>query len=295
MRTILRSRRALAACAVPVLLLGVTACSGDETRPVAGQASSSPSAAGELSSEGESSPADEGTSEGADGEGVSDPEVSGGSWDEETLVPAMMAAMAEQKSAHFTMDMSGGGMAMDAEGDLVYRGKTQDMVMVMDGSSFGAGTIEMRMVDRVLYLSMPPMTPKGKFVEIRPDDPGSPFAGMMGQMGVDPRESIEAFESGLRRLTYVGEESVGGEDLEHYRLKVDFRAAAKAQGLPRTAGMPKTLDYDMWLDEDALMRRMEMDVAPVSMVMEMSDWGEPVRVTAPPRKDIVEAPNGMSG
>ena len=94
------------------------------------------------------------------------------------------------------------------------------------------------------------------YAEIRPGDKSSPFAGMAGQMqGVDPRDTFKAFENGLRKVDFVGEESVHGEDLEHYRLTVDFRAAAKAQGMPRMAGMPRTVAYDMWLDEDALMRR----------------------------------------
>jgi hypothetical protein len=46
----------------------------------------------------------------------------------------------------------------------------------------------------------------------------------------------------------------------------------------------------MWLDDDALMRRVEFEMAQISMVMEMSEWGEPVSIKAPARRDIVEAP-----
>ena len=54
---------------------------------------------------------------------------------------------------------------------------------------------------------------------------------------------------------------------------------------------PRTVAYDMWLDEDALMRRVEFDMAQqISMVMEMSEWGEPVRIEAPSPRQIVEAP-----
>jgi hypothetical protein len=281
-RSAIRSRAARAAC-VPVVLLALGACSSDDTRQVAADSSASAAA---------SSPAED-----APAAPVADSDDAGqGSWDEETLVPAMMAAIEDQQTAHFTMSVAGGdGATMDAEGDLAFRGKRSEMAMVMDGAAFGGGTVEMRVVDRVAYLSMPPMTPEGKFVEVRPGDPDSPLAGMAGQMHVDPRDSVRAFRTGLREVTFVGVETVDGEELERYRITVDVRAAAKAQGMPPMAGAPKTVDYDMWLDEDALMRRMELDMSGVTMEMELSAWGEPVTIEAPARRDIVEGPNRVRG
>jgi hypothetical protein len=285
-RSARRSRAARAAC-VPVLLLALGACSADETRQVSSETSPSATAP---------SPAEDASATSAAEADGSDPgDADQGSWDQETLVPAMMAAMEDKETAHVTMSVTGDGVTMAAEGDVAYRGKRSEMAMVLDGGAFGGGTVEMRVVDRVAYLSMPPMTEEGKFVEIRPDDPGSPLAGMADQMQVDPRDSVKAFRSGLRKVTFLGVESVSGEDLERYRVKVDFRAAAKAQGVPPMAGAPKTVDYDMWLDEDALVRRMELDMAPMNMVMELSAWGEPVTIEAPARRDIVQAPGGMHG
>jgi hypothetical protein len=280
-RSAIRSRAARAAC-VPVLLLAFGACSTDDTRQVAADSSASAAA---------SSPAED-----APAAPAADSDDAGqGSWDEKTLVPAMLAAIEDQQTAHFTMAVAGDGATMDAEGDLAFRGRRSEMAMVMDGAAFGGGTVEMRVVDRMAYLSMPPMTPEGKFVEIRPGDPDSPLAGMAGQMRVDPRDSVKAFRTGLREVTFVGVEAVAGEELERYRITVDVRAAAKAQAMPPMAGAPKTVDYDMWLDEDALMRRMELDMSGVTMEMELSAWGEPVTIEAPARKDIVEAPNRMRG
>ena len=281
MRSAIRSRAARAAC-VAVVLLALGACSSDDTRQVAADSSASAAA---------SSPAED-----APAAPVADSDDAGqGSWDEETLVPAMVAAIEDQKTAHFTMAVAGDGATMDAKGDLAFRGKRSEMAMVMDGAAFGGGTVEMRVVDRVAYLSMPPMTPEGKFVEVRPGDPDSPLAGMAGQMHVDPRDSVKALRTGLREVTFVGVETVDGEELERYRITVDVRAAAKAQGMPPMAGAPKTVDYDMWLDQEALMRRMELDMSGVTMKMELSAWGEPVTIEAPARRDIVEGPNRMRG
>jgi len=294
MRPVRRSRAACAVLAVPALLLVLSACGGDDLAPVAGESTSETTSSASSGAESSDSPSEAAVPEDAAGESDESADAASGegTWDEKTIVPAMKDAIEKQETAHFSMSTSSGGMSLSAEGDMAFRGAQQNMAMTMDGSAFGAGDIEMRLVDQVLYLSMPPMTAKGKFVEIRPGDKTSPFAGMAGQMqGVDPRDTFKAFEDGLRKVDFVGEESVAGEDLEHYRLTVDFRAAAKAQGMPRMAGMPRTVAYDMWLDEDALMRRVEFAMAQqMSMVMEMSDWGEPVRITAPSPRQIVEAP-----
>lgn len=280
MRSLLPSRTAGTALAVPALLLVLTGCGGGDTTPASGEVSGPPSASStKAEASGEASPAPTGTGQ-----------ASGGSWDEQTLVPAMLSAVEQHKSAHFTMTTTAGGLDMSAEGDMSLEGRSQEMVMVMDGSAFGADRLELRLVDGVMYLSMPPMTPTGKFAKID-DGASSPLAGLTTQMpGVDPRESFKAFEAGLEKVTFVGVEPVASEDLEHYRLTVDFRAVARAQGLPRVAGVPDTVTYDIWLDEDALMRRMELRMQQLSMVMEMSDWGEPVTIEAPARKDIVRAP-----
>jgi len=256
--------------------VALSACSGAETSSTSAEPSESTTAA-------------EPSEETAPSE--SEAESSGGEWDEQTLVPAMKAALEEQETTHVTMTTSSGGQSFTAEGDLAFRGARQDMRLTMDGTAFGAESIEVRVVDRVLYLAMPPMTPKGKFLEVRPGDDSSPMSGMLDQMGtLDPRETFTAFEKGLREVRFVGEEAVDGEDLQHYLLTVDFREAAEAQGLPRRQGMPKTLDYDMWLDDEALMRRIEMGVKQVRTELEMSDWGEPVTIEAPADEDIVQAP-----
>lgn len=295
MRRAPASRRVRAAWAVPAFLLVLAGCGGDGTTPVAGEAQSSAPAASPssvVSEEARGGTATGGATDDAVEDRADQNLAAGraGSWDEKTIVPAMMAAVADQKTAHVTMTTAAGGMSMDAAGDLAFRGPDQDMELVMDGAAMGVERIEIRMVDQVVYLAMPPMTPAGKFVEIKPGS-DSPLAGMVGQMqGVDPRDTFRAFESGLEDVMFLGVESVDGEELEHYRLTVDI-AKAQLQGMPRSGGMRRKVRYDMWLDQDALMRRAEFSLAQqVSVVMEMSDWGEPVAIKAPARKDIVQAP-----
>ena len=131
--------------------------------------------------------------------------------------------------------------------------------------------------------------PEGKFIELDADDPNSPFGDLGGIGQGDPLASFDAFDAGLEEVRYLGPEDVDGEQMDHYVLTVDAKAAAKASGTPM-GSLPKSLTYDLWLDGEDLMRRMQSDVGGGGLTMTMSDWGEPVTVEAPPRSAIMPMP-----
>lgn len=290
MRTDRVLTRVLSGVAGSALLLSLAACGGDDT-PTSEEspdsASSSVTSAEPEDVESESAePAEE--------------EVSGG-YDATELLDNMKAAIADNESAHVTMEMTG-GQQMSGEGDVSYAGDETAMQMTMQIPQMGSGTMEMRMIDGVIYMAMPPLTPEGKFFEIDTNDPNSPFGNLGGVTQGDPLATFDAFDAGLEDATYVGEENVDGEQLDHYVLTVDAKKAAKAQGQPAQPGMPDTITYDMWIDDEDLMRRIEFDLGDVAggggsgpggMVMTMSDWGAPVTVQAPPRGDILQMPGGV--
>jgi hypothetical protein len=283
MRTDRVLTRVLSGVAGSALLLSMAACGGDDT-PTADEspdaASSSVTSAEPETAESESAePAEE--------------EVSGG-YEAAELLDNMKAAIAENESAHVTMEMTG-GQQMSGEGDVSYAGDETAMQMTMQIPQLGSGTMEMRMIDGVIYMAMPPLTPEGKYFKIDTNDPNSPLGDLGGVTQGDPLATFDAFDAGLEDATYVGEEDVAGEQLDHYVLTVDAKKAAEAQGQPVQPGMPDTITYDMWIDDDDLMRRIEFDLGEVAtgagkMVMTMSEWGEPVRVEAPARGDIMEMP-----
>lgn len=252
-----------------VLLLALAGCAGDD---------SSESPAADTKGDVETS---------APASASPEPE---GPLDERTLLPAMRGAIEEETSVHLVMDVGGGAQSMTAEGDFAFQGEESDLAMTMQGPALGGNVVDVRMLDGTMYVSLPPMTPAGKFVRILPGDRSSPMAEMVEQMQVDPRDTFDAFEAGLRTVTYVGEESVAGEELDRYRLGVDLEAAAKARGMdlpPASAGIPETVEYDIWLDDDALMRKVTAVIAGQEVVMTMSDWGKPVTVEAPPPRLLV--------
>lgn len=286
----MRTTRLAAAGVATLLMLGLAGCS-DQLSPEpasldsvtsssAAAPSESPSGSPSPAEPAAEAPTDDPSQDAAPGEG----------YDAKQLVAAMQAAFAGHRSTHMVM-RSNGVAEMRAVGDVDYTHRSPAMRMRMTMPAMGVEAMEMRVVDGTFYLSMPPATPKGKFLAFRAGDPNSPLAGL-GDLTtqMDPMRSFGAFEHGLTDVELVGSEQVGGETMDHYRLTVDTAAALAGMKQQQAAGMPETISYELWLDDEDLMRKVVFDIAGASMSMEMSRWGEPVKVSAPRRADIVETP-----
>jgi hypothetical protein len=277
-----RTRWSVAAAAVVSLTL-LGGCGGGSD-PAADESPASSVSSAVAPSE-ESSPSES-----------SGPAAAQGGYDAQELLAAMKAAVAKNQSAHLTLK-AGGAQAMTGEGDVSYAGDSTVMQMKMTSPSLGEGTIEMRLVDGVMYMAMPPMTPAGKFIKIDTKDPNSPFGSLGGITQGDPLATFDAFDAGLKKAVYVGSEDVDGEQMDHYVLTVDAAKAAQAQGAPATgpgASPGGDLTYDLWLDDQDLMRRIQLDTPLGGMTITTDHWGEPVTVKAPPASAIISLP-GSAG
>ena len=285
--------RLAAAGVAGLLMLGLAGCSDQlSPEPASLESVTSSGAAAASESPSESPSGSPSAAEPAAEDQTDDPSQSaapGEGYDAEQLVAAMKAAFAGHRSTHLVM-RSNGVAEMRAVGDVDYTHRSPAMRMRMTMPAMGVEAMEMRVVDGTFYLSMPPATPRGKFLAFRTGDPNSPLAGV-GDLTtqMDPMRSFDAFEHGLTDVELVGSEEVGGETMDHYRLTVDTAAALKGMK-QQQAGMPETISYELWLDDEDLMRKVVFDIAGASMSMEMSRWGEPVKVTAPRRAAIVETP-----
>lgn len=271
----MRRTRWTAAAAGLVVLTVLSGCGGGST-PAADE-----------------SPAESASSAVVPSESESAVEGKSGGYDAQQLLTAMKAAVAKHQSTHLTLTADG-AQAMTGEGDVSYAGDSTVMKMKMKSPSLGDGTIEIRLVDGIMYMAMPPMTPAGKFIKLDTKDPNSPFGNLGGITQGDPLATFDAFDAGLKKAVYVGAEDVDGEQMDHYVLTVDAAKAAKAQGSP-SAGASGDITYDLWLDDQDLMRRMQLD-APGGggMTITTDHWGEPVTVKAPPASAIISLP-GSTG
>lgn len=200
-----------------------------------------------------------------------------------TFVPAMTTAIAKQKSWHTTGKMTANGATLLTM-DGVQTADPVAISMTMTGEAFQGKTAKIVVIKNTGYVSIPGMTPAGKYLKFT--------SGLNDQLaelidGGDPTKIFKSFNSSMVSVKFVRTETVGGQKLDRYAVSVNTAKALAAQGKKVPAGMPKTLTYSMWMDKSHLVRRLSFDLAGVSMVMNMTDYNKPVHITAPPASKIV--------
>ena len=271
--------RAAAAAGGIVLALVLGACGGREQEP--SESASTPTAEASTSSASPSTPeSDESPST----------DTAAGDTSNAALLERLKAGMGEEGSVHVEMTMTG-PVTMDARGDTTYGPDGSEMRLEMTMGEGAGGPMEMVLVDGEAYMSIPGVTEPGKFFEI---DESNPVFAQLDD-GLSPADSFAAFDAGLRKVDEVGADEIGGQPVTHYRLRVDAAKALDATGQPSVPGLPETLAYDVWLDDQDRMRRLVYKLAGTELTMDMTDWGEDVTIQAPAPGDIVEAPPVMGG
>jgi hypothetical protein len=266
-----RSRTLALVAAGALLLAPLAGCgSAAQTKDTGAKASSA-----KVSTSPSASPS---TPAGASADATAGAAAPGQRLTKDNLVATMLAAMQDKKTAHMTMQI---GSSIGAEADLRYSGDRTDMKMSMDMGSTKAVVI---MVDRVLYLQQ---AAGGKYRKIDSSDPamGSLLSGMQS---FGPESSVSAMKGAVQKVERVGTDTVGGEAVDKYRVTVDSASIAKTLGSGAAgANLPKSVTYDLYVDRNHLMRRIDMTVAKQHIDMVVSKWGEPVDIAAPPASQVV--------
>ncbi|TCC40787.1 hypothetical protein [Kribbella speibonae] len=201
-----------------------------------------------------------------------------------TFVSAMTSAVSKQKAWHTVGTVTAQGstlMTMDG----YQTTNPVAMSMEMSGAAFQGKTAKIVVIKKTAYLSIPGLTPAGKYKKVA--------SGLNDQLtelieGGDPTKIYKSFDKSMVDLKFVRTETIGGQQLDRYAVTVNTAKALALQGKKVPAQMPKTLVYSMWLDKSHLVRRMTFDLSGVSMVMTMSDYNKPVTITAPPASKIVQ-------
>jgi len=275
-------RKAALTAVVPLALGSLAACgngsgTGDSTTAADSAASSS-------------TPTD--TSSPASNSG----DTQGSTVDPAAFVARIKSAAKAITTARFTMSMDLGGQTVAAKGALDLTGDQPAMQLSMDLTGMGTPT-DMRIVDGAMYIQ-DPTTGSGKYLKMDLSDPNGPLAGMGDVLtNYDPQSMIGNISpDAFRKVTDLGSETVGGRQLEHYRVVVDTGAATSMlKNLPSTATLPKTMAYDMWLDSQDRMARFTMLMKKVTRVTATySDYGTDVHITAPDPAQVTEVPGTAS-
>jgi hypothetical protein len=276
-------RKAALAAVVPLALGSLAACGNGNGDP---QTAADPGA----SSPATSTPPDTSTPSSTAGD------HQGSKVDPAAFVAKLKAAAQKITTARFTLAMDLSGQSVDANGAIDMTGDKPAMQLSMDLTGMGTPT-DMRIVDGAMYIQ-DPTSGGGKYLKLDLSDPNGPMAGMGDALtNYDPQAMIGSISpDAFQKVTDLGAESIGGQQLEHYRVVLDTHAATSMfKNLPSTVSLPKTMAYDMWLDSQDRMARFKMLMKNVTQVTATySDYGAAVHITAPDASQITEMPGSSS-
>jgi lipoprotein LprG len=203
----------------------------------------------------------------------------------------VVKAQTAAKTAHMEATVDAQGQKMSMSGDMQMVRKDVAFDLSMTGAALGGGA-RFILVDRVIYLKMPGLSQTDKYIKIDTGDEANPIAKMFDQVlgQLDPSRAFQAFDA-ITRLSKRGTQEIDGVETTHYTVEVDTQKALEAQGMAGqipTGQLPKTIEYDVWVDADHRVRKLSMDIQGSTVDMNLSQWGEPVNVSAPPAGQVAD-------
>lgn len=250
--------------------------------------------------------------------------VAAGTESVDAFLSRVESGLGRSGSAHLQLTATG-NMPGTAQGDVSYGAAGLTARITATAPILGDAAATVIVVGHTVYASVPGLTPPGKFLRIEPQSLGGPSLGRHGSaLPLDPSDLLGGLRAGVTGVEVVGTEQVGGASLDHYRVHVSPAKAAAAMrslfgsapagglgrgmdhGMPRSMGtgsgggggsmtgsLPKSVVADVWLDSQDHVRQVRADLGGTKVQVQLSRWGEPVDVQAPPADDVVEMPKPM--
>lgn len=174
---------------------------------------------------------------------------------------------------------------------------SMQMTIPMPGAGGGAspGNMDMLFVDKTMYLKVPGTA--GKYFKMTADDL-SKISGQDLTEAMNPTRQLESMKSAMSKVTFVGEEDVNGTSTRRYQATIDASALMPTgtTSQPSSLTLPKSMPYDVWLDDQNRTRKFSMDTKMNGLTVKTSGtldkFGEPVTVTAPPASQVQPMPSG---
>jgi hypothetical protein len=275
-------RRAALTAVVPLALGSLAACGGGTSSTATANDPQAPTSQSSSTSSSGSSDA------------PSTPTKSGAAVSGAAFVKLIQAAGAKITTAKVAMAGDASGQTYTMKGVVDLTGDKPAMDLTMNMASSGLSGIEMRLVGGSIYMSLGTMT-QGKFVKFDLNDPSSPLGSLSGSLdNLDPSKIMGSLTAdAFTKVAYVGSDASG----KHYRATLLTAKSPQLKGLPSsaTANLPKTMNYDVWLDSQGRFSKFQAVVPnALKMTAQYTDYGTDVHITAPPASQITELPTGGS-
>nr|WP_042195500.1 hypothetical protein [Kibdelosporangium sp. MJ126-NF4]CEL22049.1 lipoprotein [Kibdelosporangium sp. MJ126-NF4]CTQ92831.1 lipoprotein [Kibdelosporangium sp. MJ126-NF4] len=219
------------------------------------------------------------------------------------LANAINSKSDTKKTAKIAFEMGAAGQSFKGDGAINSDGDKSSFQLAMD---MGSMKMEMVLVDKVLYMKMPPGAGGGSaskpWVKITPGGT-DPMSKQMGPMldkiddSFDVEKQVEQIKS-AGTINKQSKETLDGEEVTHYDITVDTAKMAanatdptakeSAQALSK-AGV-KEFPMEWWINSDGLpvkiTTKMTAAGQDVNMLATYKDWGKPVDIKAPPASQV---------
>jgi hypothetical protein len=224
------------------------------------------------------------------------------------LADQVRKTSADKKSVHVVMDITADGQSVKGKGDMsLSDSPAMDLTLeVPEMAELG-----IRLVDGVFYMKLPSELTQGK-PWVKLDTKGSdPMSQTLGSLVVqmkengDPTKMLEQLkDSGT--ITAKKSEQLAGKDTTHYSVSVDVAKSIEKQTDPALKKLMqdavaksgvKEVPLEVWVDAAGLPVRVTSEQPTGEpgksgkLVMDYSDWGKPVTITAPPADQVGELPH----
>lgn len=287
------ARTTSAAAAAAALALALSACGGDGgPGPTEGNSSTPAAPSTSDGDPNESTPS--GTAaddpEGGDGEdsdnGDSEDEEKPSSTSTDTGTPfdpdeftgKLKASVEENPTVNIDVKATlDGEQEVTATGAQDLENDALDMQVEMAGQQMGY-----RLVDGQYYLSQPP-----KWVPVTEDSTNPLIKQTLETVQLlSMRKQFDAFVAGVEKAGDKGTEEIDGVKTRHYTATVNTDKAYEELDADKDPNAPETLIYDVWLDDDDLIRQMQFTQDGAEATLTAKDWGDPVDIAKPKDSEI---------
>ncbi|HLM16400.1 MAG TPA: LppX_LprAFG lipoprotein [Acidimicrobiia bacterium] len=239
----------------------------------------------------------------------------GGTGDAAVSIETLQAAASNSQAAEssrYTMDMTvdvaGEPVTITVDGVMAGDGKTGELKVSMPI----VGELEERIVDGVIYMNLgsfpgAPAELDGKewvkldLEQLKQQD--GVFGDLANQAESNsPKQGLEYLQGLSGDVQDLGQEDVGGRPATHYRATIDY--AKVLDELPDASAQTRdalgklgTVPADVWIDDRDRVVKMHLTIdggalglgaGTAELAMELSDFGVPVDVQAPPEDQTVD-------
>lgn len=209
------------------------------------------------------------------------------------LVAMAKSSTSKSRTVKIDATMDAGGQHVTMTGQGAFGGDAAQMAMQMGTA---AGSMEMRLVDKAIYLK-PPASAQGHLGTDKPwlklgggDDSLSQLIdGGLDQLAQqnDPTTFLNQISQG-GKVTKTEKTTLDGQSVTHYTIEVDT-AKAKADLPPQLAGAVGPMTVDLWLNNENLpLQVTAVSGDKYSAKIHYTDWGGKVDVQAPPADQVAD-------